>query len=116
MTTLLVFSLIFSTDPDFYFISSLYLSNHLKYLNDICKNEHSACLHFPIVFPDPYFNSFSEHNSEYVRNILIVLDNIIEYVNAECRMQNDNSAYLHFLIISPIHIFTSFLACISVTI
>ena len=32
-------------------------------------------------------NSFPEHNSETVRNILTILGRIIEQVNTECRKQ-----------------------------
>ena len=45
--------------------------------------------------------SFPEHSSGTVRNILMVLDRIIEQVNADCRCKNDNSAYLGFVITSP---------------
>ena len=46
-------------------------------------------------------STFPEHNSESVKNILMVLGRIIEQVNADCGCKNDNSAHLGFLITSP---------------
>ena len=53
-----------------------------------CKNENNDCLHFLIKSPDPYFTfSFPKYNPATVRNILMVLDRIIEQVNAKSCMQ-----------------------------
>ena len=53
------------------------------------KNDNSVYLHFLIMSPDRYFYfiSFPEHYSVTIRNILMILDRIIEQVNTECRVQ-----------------------------
>ena len=48
---------------------------------------------------------FPEQNSATVRNILMVLDRIIEQVNADCRCKNDISAFLGFSNYLPLSIF-----------
>ena len=77
-----------------------------------CKNDNSANLHFLIVSPHPYYDSFQsitlqlclstflkflplsiflnsllEHNSAAVRNISMILGRITEQVSAKCCMQ-----------------------------
>ena len=47
---------------------------------------------FKITSPYSYFNTFSEHNSAAVRNILFILGRITEQVSAKCRIKNDNFA------------------------
>ena len=42
---------------------------------------------FLITSPYPYFNSFSEHNSAAMRNIIMILGRIAEQVSAKSRMQ-----------------------------
>ena len=56
-------------------------------LNVACKNDNFVYLHFLITSPYPYFNSFSEHNSEAVRNIIMLLRRITEQVSAKSCMQ-----------------------------
>ena len=53
----------------------------------VCRNDNSALLHFLIIFPYPYFNSFPEHNLESIRKNSMKLGGFIEQVNAECHMQ-----------------------------
>ena len=45
-------------------------------------------------------NSFPEHNSATIRNILMILGRIIVQVSRSAPCKNDNSAYLGFLIMS----------------
>ena len=54
-----------------------------------CKKDNSANLRLQIMSPDPFFTSFLflERNSASIRNILMVLDRIIEQVSVECHMQ-----------------------------
>ena len=51
------------------------------------KKNNFAFQHFLITSPYPFLNSFSEHNSAAVRNILMVLGRITEQVRAKCYMQ-----------------------------
>ena len=51
-----------------------------------CKNDNSALVHCLILSPYPYYNSFSEHNPETIRNVSMILGGFIEKVNAECHM------------------------------
>ena len=48
----------------------------------------TACLHFLVMSPGPYFSLlwFPEHNSTTI-NMSVVLGKIIDQVNAECRME-----------------------------
>ena len=54
-----------------------------------CKNDNFANLSSLIMFPNPYFTSFSflECNFATIRNILMVLGRIIEQVIEEYWMQ-----------------------------
>ena len=74
-----------------------------------CKNDSSAHLHFLIISPYSYFNSFLEHNSETIRNISMILGGFIVQVNTECRMQEGQLCLSTFFKLPPlIHIFRSF--------
>ena len=55
-------------------------------LNVACKNDNFVYLLFLITSPHPSFNSFSEHYSEAVRNIML-LGRITEQVSAKSCMQ-----------------------------
>ena len=46
-----------------------------------CKNAKSAWVQFLITSPDPYFSSFPEHNSAFVRNIIMLHGKVIEQVS-----------------------------------
>ena len=56
-----------------------------------CKNDNSACLHFLIMSPDPYFYFVCflcmVGNSATFYNILILLSSNIEKANMECYLQ-----------------------------
>ena len=72
------------------------------------KNDNSACLNF-LKFMSPPHRIFStfwflEHKSATVRNSLMVLGRIIQWLTASVRgvaCKNDNSAHLSFLVGSP---------------
>ena len=69
-----------------------------------CKNDNSACRHFPIIPPDPYFYFIS---SLYLSHQLILFnDNVVELYNRSTwnfSCKNKDSAFLLILIIFPDH-------------
>ena len=92
-----------SPGPYFYFISvskpnsgtirnmSMVLGSIIEQVGGECqyKNDNSVCLHFLIMYPDPYFYFMFclWRVTATFRNILILLGSIKEEVNMEWHMQ-----------------------------
>ena len=66
------------------------------------KNDNSVYLRFLIMSPDPYFTSFlfREHNSAFVRNILMIIGRTGQHGVSHARMTNLQISFSNYILLS----------------